>query len=402
MERLLIYSQDGMGLGHLRRTRNIAREVLAWKPGCSILILADSPVVPFFSPLGGVDYLKLPTIVKTGDVTWQSSMLPLNIAKTVNLRAKVIRQVFREFRPDAVLVDHMPVGALGELKLLLESSVQRKRHAKFFLGLRDVLDAPEVIRRVWSGSGAYEYLQLYDAVLIYGSRQIYAAESVYDLTSYARQVIYCNYVVPRMHTEVPSYRPDEPFILVMGGGGKDSFPVARTFLRAFPLLLPEMPLRAVVLTGPHMDPAERTDLRAQAAAYPVEVLSSVEDATLLLRQATAVVTMAGYNSLCEVLAWRKKALVVPRAGPSAEQRIRSQVFSQRHLVRMLDPDSLTPERLAQELMQLLTDDNIPDPDNIPPLDGAQQAALALLGKGEGGTMNHRPGHAGANHAAMKK
>jgi predicted glycosyltransferase len=243
---------------------------------------------------------------------------------------------------------------------------------------------------------------LYDAVLIYGSRQIYAAESAYDLTSYARQVIYCNYVVPRMHTEVPSYRPDEPFILVMGGGGKDSFPVARTFLRAFPLLLPEMPLRAVVLTGPHMDPAERTDLRAQAAAYPVEVLSSVEDATLLLRQATAVVTMAGYNSLCEVLAWRKKALVVPRAGPSAEQRIRSQVFSQRHLVRMLDPDHLTPERLAQELMQLLAADNIPNPDNIPPLDGAQQAAMVLVGKGEGGTMNHRRGRAGANRAAVQE
>ena len=402
MERLLIYSQDGMGLGHLRRTRNIAREVLTWKPGCSILILADSPVVPFFSPLGGVDYLKLPTIVKTGDITWQSSILPLNISETVNLRAKVIRQVFREFKPDAVLVDHMPVGALGELKLLLESSVQRKRHSKFFLGLRDVLDAPEVIRRVWSGIGAYEYLQLYDAVLIYGSHQIYAAESFYDLTSYARQVTYCNYVVPRMHTDVPSHQPDEPFILVMGGGGKDSYPVAHTFLRAFPLLLSEMRLRALVLTGPHMDSAERTDLMAQAIGYPVEVLSSVEDATLLLRQAAAVVTMAGYNSLCEVLAWRKKALVVPRAGPSAEQRIRSQVFSQRSLVRMLDPDNLTPERMAQELMQLLTDDNIPNLDNIPPLDGAQQAALALLGKDEGGAMKPRLSRAGANRAAVKK
>jgi predicted glycosyltransferase len=383
MERLLIYSQDGMGLGHLRRTRNIAREVLAWQPECSILILADSPVVPFFSPLGGVDYLKLPTIVKTGDVTWQSSMLSWNIAEAVNLRAKVIREVFREFRPDAVLVDHMPIGALGELKPLLESRLEHTNHARFFLGLRDVLDAPEVIQRVWHGSGAYEYLRLYDAVLIYGSRQIYAAESAYQLTPYAPQVIYCNYVVPRMHTEAPLYRPDEPFILVMGGGGKDSFPVAHTFLQAFPLLLQHMRLRALILTGPNMSSAERADLMAQSAACPVEVLSSAEDATLLLRQAAAVVTMAGYNSLCEVLALRKKALVIPRSGPSAEQRIRSQIFSQQRLIRMLDPDHLTPERLAHELMQLLTDDNIPNPANIPPLDGAQRAAKQLLGKDEG-------------------
>ena len=130
-----------------------------------------------------------------------------------------------------------------------------------------------------------------------------------------------------------------------------------------------MQLRALILTGPHMSPAERADLMAQAAACPVEILSSSEDATLLLRQAAAVVTMAGYNSLCEVLALRKKALVIPRSGPSAEQRIRSQIFSQQRLIRMLDPDHLAPERLAHELMQLLTDDNIPNPANIPPLDG---------------------------------
>jgi predicted glycosyltransferase len=132
-----------------------------------------------------------------------------------------------------------------------------------------------------------------------------------------------------------------------------------------------------------MSAAERADLMAQAAACPVEILSSAEDATLLLRQAAAVITMAGYNSLCEVLALRKKALVIPRSGPSAEQRIRSQIFSQQHLIRMLDPDHLTPERLAHELMQLLTDDNIPNPANIPPLDGAQRAAMQLLGKDDG-------------------
>ena len=39
MKRLLIYSQDGMGLGHLRRTRNIAREVLAMQPECQVLAM---------------------------------------------------------------------------------------------------------------------------------------------------------------------------------------------------------------------------------------------------------------------------------------------------------------------------------------------------------------------------
>nr|NIV75089.1 glycosyltransferase [Gammaproteobacteria bacterium]NIW86411.1 glycosyltransferase [Gammaproteobacteria bacterium] len=85
----------------------------------------------------------------------------------------------------------------------------------------------------------------------------------------------------------------------------------------------------------------------------MSVESSRDDVLELLGRASAVVTMAGYNSLCEVLAARKKALVVPRAGPSQEQRIRCQLFSERNLIRVLDPNDLEPARMAQELEALL-------------------------------------------------
>jgi predicted glycosyltransferase len=118
-------------------------------------------------------------------------------------------------------------------------------------------------------------------------------------------------------------------------------------------------------------------LVAGAANYPVEI--RCEDSTPWLQQASVVVTMAGYNSLCEVMKWRKKALVVPRAGPSAEQRIRSRLFSEQGLIRVLDPDDLTPRRLVKELIQLLDDKEVPNPSNIPPLDGAERAATVILG-----------------------
>ncbi len=88
--------------------------------------------------------------------------------------------------------------------------------------------------------------------------------------------------------------------------------------------------------------------------------------------------MGGYNSLCEALEWQKKTVVVPREGPSAEQRIRSQIFSQRNLVRMLDPHTLTSARLARALIQLLADDDLPEPARMPPMDGARRAATLLL------------------------
>jgi predicted glycosyltransferase len=110
----------------------------------------------------------------------------------------------------------------------------------------------------------------------------------------------------------------------------------------------------------------------------VEIRSKAEDAATWLPSASAVVTMAGYNSICEVLRWRRNALAVPRAGPSAEQRIRSHLFAERGLLTAVDPEVLTPGRVAEELDRLLANPHGPDPAAIPPLDGAARTARSIL------------------------
>ncbi|MFN2489589.1 MAG: glycosyltransferase family protein [Actinomycetota bacterium] len=382
MKRLLMYSQDGMGLGHLRRSSNIAQEILLRAPKTDVLILADSPATSLIAPRPGIEVMKLPTIIKTGSGSWKStawknSSLSSDIKRIMRLRAKLILETFSEFAPDTVLVDHMPVGALGELKPMLERSMSLRRPPKLFLGLRDILDSPSVIRRVWAKLGAYEILRLYEAVLIYGSRQIYDASLAYGLKPSARNVLFCNYVSPVAQQQATESVLDEPYILMMGGGGRDAYPLALTFLDAFPLLSPQLPMRAVVLTGPNMLAGDREALVAHAAT-PVVVKGGYSNADMWIRNADAVVSLAGYNSLCEVLKWRRKALVVPRSGPSAEQRTRGDLFSRRSLIRVLDPTELVPVRLAEELLALLADGAVPNPANIPPLDGAQHSSMAML------------------------
>ena len=131
MERLMIYSQDGMGLGHLRGRGTLH---VRCSPGNQRAVFSSWPIrrlSPSFPHWVVWTTSSFPPLSRREMSRGKAAHLPLNISETVNLRAKVIRQVFREFKPDAVLVDHMPVGALG-VKLLLESSVQRKRHSKFF------------------------------------------------------------------------------------------------------------------------------------------------------------------------------------------------------------------------------------------------------------------------------
>jgi predicted glycosyltransferase len=88
--------------------------------------------------------------------------------------------------------------------------------------------------------------------------------------------------------------------------------------------------------------------------------------------------MAGYNTLSEVMYLKKKALVVPRSGPSAEQRMRAKLLAQRGLIDVLDPLELSPEKLAQRLVEDLNRDDYPVHGGALLMDGAGQAADRLL------------------------
>ena len=65
----------------------------------------------------------------------------------------------------------------------------------------------------------------------------------------------------------------------------------------------------------------------------------------LMAAADVVVAMGGYNTVCELLTLRKRAVVVPRINPGLEQCIRAERMSAIGLLHMLHPRCLTPNAL---------------------------------------------------------
>jgi predicted glycosyltransferase len=103
-------------------------------------------------------------------------------------------------------------------------------------------------------------------------------------------------------------------------------------------------------------PAElRRELKTRANGRSVKVRKTVKDAASYIAAADVVVGMAGYNTTAEILRARTPAVLVPRSGPSAEQRMRAQLFSERDWVRVVDPDDLSPSRLAAAVVDALGD-----------------------------------------------
>src|SRR5580693_8819300 len=106
--RLLIYTQDGLGLGHLRRASSVAAEFLRGEAEGSVLTISDSPLGSLIRDVPHHDYLKLPSIVKAGPGDWRPHSLPLEIGEVRRLRSRLILEAATAFRPDVLLVDHMP------------------------------------------------------------------------------------------------------------------------------------------------------------------------------------------------------------------------------------------------------------------------------------------------------
>ncbi len=359
--RLLIYSQDGLGLGHQRRTTLLADAFLRTCPGASALTVSDSPLGKFFSSIAGHDYCKLPSIRKVGPGDWRPVSLSSSFADVLDVRRMMLRTTVQAFRPDVLLVDHMPHGAMGELVPTLDEL--RNESTVVVLGLRDILDAPSVVRERWRLEGAFEALErYYDRVLVYGSADVFDVATEYGWPDACRPKIeYCGYVCAPPPLEGPASvhanEVDTPrdgrLVVAMAGGGADAYPLFDALLAAVPTLSAAGRCHVVLVTGPFLPAERQVELARRAEGLPVTVLTSVSDAVGYAASADLVVAMAGYNTTAEILSVGTPALLVPRAGPSAEQQMRAQLFAERGWVDWLRPADLDAAKLGSAVINAL-------------------------------------------------
>lgn len=387
--RIAIYSQDGFGLGHMQRTCSIAWEIYRLRPEASILTFSDSQLGQFFPISPHHDYIKLPSIAKDSPGKWQATHLSMSFPEILHLRKQLISNVLLNYTPDIFLVDHMPHGAMGELLPALEAIKHSRIHTQVVLGLRDILDSPEVTVNRWRVEGAYDVIERYYArILVFGMRDVYDVVENYQIPeSEARKVFYCGYVTNlSKESKAPQIRaryladksPDTPLVVVMAGGGADAYPMMSTLIDSLPRVLEEQPCVVAVITGPFMPAELNEDLNSRAKQLPIHMMESVNDSLSYTSAADLVISMAGYNTSVEILRMKKSAILIPRAGPSAEQRTRARLFADKHWVDMIDPDELTPDLLAQQIIYQLRHPGEKTPNHRPNLHGAAAAAKHTL------------------------
>ncbi len=355
--RLMVYSHDTFGLGNIRRMLAICSHLHASIPDLSILIVSGSPMLQSFRVEPGIDYIKLPCLKRTELGELGVRFLDLDLSEIVRLRRELILSTVRSYRPDVLFVDKKPDGLAGELEPSLRHIKCSLSSTRIHLVLRDILDSSRVTIDDWTRHGYYNILRwYYDAVLVLGDQRIFDVCDEYQFPQDLRErVHHCGYVrrqLPRrsrfeVRREL-GVGEKENLVLVTAGGGQDGYQLFSASLAATSLLAKRLPLKTLLVTGPELSTEQSQDL-SRAQSENVQIIEFTEDPMSYMNAADVVISMAGYNTICELLTLAKRSIVVPRVKPVEEQKIRAERLGGLGAFRMILPGDLTPQTLGSAL-----------------------------------------------------
>ncbi|MHB1557855.1 MAG: glycosyltransferase family protein [Isosphaeraceae bacterium] len=355
--RIALYSHDTMGLGHMRRNLLLAQALMRSPEPPSVLMVAGAREAGALRLPRGVDSVTLPALAKDGDGGLGARDLDLSLAEIVRLRSRIIAAAIEAYQPDVFIVDKVPRGAMRELVPALDGLAAEGR-CRCVLGLRDILDDPETVRREWREMECDDAIRrYYRAVWVYGDPRLYDPVPEYGFSPVVvGKVRYTGYLDQRTRLAgggsecvAPSDVPDLPegrLVLCLLGGGQDGAALSEAFAHAE---LPEGSVGVLVM-GPYLPAEARAQVRRAAASRPqLRIVESLAEPGWLLRRADRVIAMGGYNTVCEILSFERTALIVPRIHPRREQLIRAERLRAHGLIDMLHPGDLTPEALGRWL-----------------------------------------------------
>ncbi|WP_177193552.1 glycosyltransferase family protein [Thermodesulforhabdus norvegica] len=358
-----MYSHDTYGLGHIRRTLAIAKNIRSLP--ANILILTGSPLVGRFTIPRNVDFVRIPGMIKVTNEEYLPLSMKLEATQVLSIRESIILATVKSFRPDVLVVDKAPLGLKKEVVPALEWIREELPSCRTVLGLRDVMDSAEETRRDWEEKNVYVVMDsLYDEIWVYGVQGFYDPVKEYLIPESVSRKVYFTGYIPRYvptRQELEKVRrdiglpQDRPTVLVTVGGGGDGYPILDTFLRAFETESSELSFYGLLVTGPFLSSSRFQEVRSRAASLGWRAIRFHKFMEAVIGNSDVVVSMGGYNTICEIFSQCKPCLVVPRTVPREEQLIRAEILHRHGFCDYIKPGFLTPEILREKILKLLSD-----------------------------------------------
>lgn len=361
---ILMYSHDTYGLGHIRRTMAIAEQLR--KDDTNILILTGSPIAGRLTFPKYVDYVRVPGMIKKANDEYYPLTIRIDPLQAMEIRQSIIMATVQTFLPDLFIVDKEPQGLKKEVLPALEWIKENLKETKTVLGLRDIMDDAESVKKDWTKKNIYSTIEeLYSEVWIYGQERIYNPVKEYEIPETVKKRVHFTGYIPRKvpHDHVAdelrlqlNVMKNEDLVTVTTGGGGDGFHVLDSYLKMLEQMrnqniLP--PFQSVMVTGPFLFSKDKENILSRAEELGIQAYDFFTDMETLISASDIVVCMGGYNTLCEILSAKTMSLVIPRETPRKEQCIRARAFHREQLIEFIPWTRLNESNLEKKILGML-------------------------------------------------
>jgi predicted glycosyltransferase len=330
-KRAVFFAFDGgIGLGHLRRLSQIAASMQG--PFACLLVTGHRAAANWFVP-PCCEYVHLPSwdslIPEKARYWGREPFLDVTLRQAVEFRRDIVDGIMRGFRPDAIFVDHLPLGANEELTKVIERASGRK-----YLVTRGVLNETENLERLILGGDALNALRVhYDRILVASDPRIVDFSSAYNLdAAVSAKIITTGYVVDGIDAKAISAARSERgldandiWVVASAGGGQMG---EETVKASIDIAKAHSNLAFDIVLGP------RSSLSLNIASINVanngriRIFNEVADMAIRHASADIVISSGGYNSILETLQGNAVILCVPlRKDPNDEQNRHAEQLS---------------------------------------------------------------------------
>jgi predicted glycosyltransferase len=329
----------------------------------NILIITGSPIAGRYTLPEQVDFVRIPGMIKKTNDEYHSLSIRLDPEQALHIRKNIIAATAEAFRPDLFIVDKEPLGLKREVLPTLAWFREFLPATKTVLGLRDILDESPVVCRDWESKDVYHYLEeLYDEIWVYGNQEIYDPITEYKIPSFLEPKIRFTGYIPRKYRSQRIRRKirkryrimdEDTFILVTAGGGGDGCELLEHYLSMHEFFPTSLPFKTLMITGPFMPKSSRTRIKTKARQFGIKTMPFLPQMEQLIGAADLVISMGGYNTICEILSQQTPALIIPRETPRKEQLIRAEKLTEKGLIDYIPWTEVNSQLLLDKIVTIL-------------------------------------------------
>jgi predicted glycosyltransferase len=324
MRALFFVFDGGIGVGHLRRLACVAKR-LQGRFSC-LIVTGQRAAAHWFVP-EECEYVHVPnwdSLLEAKAGYWgRKPFMTVDVAEATRLRSEILAGVARAFQPDVIFVEHLPLGAQGELARIIAETPCLK-----YMVTRGVLNETEDLRRLILGGRAHQYLSShYHRVLVASDRKVFDFSRQYNIApDIRRKTLHTGYVTERIPGDVTKTTRDDrglaegdTWVVASAGGGQLGEALIES---CCDLARTRQDVTFDVVLGPRSNLPWTDKYRSVVTEGNLRLHRETRELPYLHASADLVISSGGYNSLLETLQGNAKILCFPKRPDHRDEQYR--------------------------------------------------------------------------------